>query len=88
MTYWFKHRERGYGTAPANWKGWLVALGFMAVVVAFLTILVAARHDLTLAFFEVWAVAFITVELLFIWIAWRKTDRDWRWSQDLNDSEK
>ena len=88
MSYWFKPREKGYGTAPAKWKGSLVALGFLGVVVAFLTTLVAVREHLTLAFFAVWAAAFIATELLFIWIAWKKTDRDWRWRQGSEDTGK
>ncbi len=79
MNYWFKPRRHGFGTTPANWKGWLVSFGFMAVVVAFLTILVALRRHLSLEFFAVWAVAFVGVELIFILIAWRKTDGALRW---------
>lgn len=32
--YWFGPKRVGVGLRPANWKGWLTVLVFLAVVVA------------------------------------------------------
>ena len=39
MTYWFKPHRYGIGATPANRKGWLVTIGFMLIVAAFLAVL-------------------------------------------------
>jgi predicted lysophospholipase L1 biosynthesis ABC-type transport system permease subunit len=88
MSYWFKTKQQGLANTPTNWKGWAVAFGFLVVLLAFLTVLIAARHHLNLLFFEVWAAAFIVIELIFIWIAWKKTDGAWQWRSGPDDIEK
>ncbi len=74
MTGWFKPHRYGFGASPGNWKGWLATLGCM-LVAAFLGA-IQERGYLSLT---AWAVAVTWVVLLFIWIAWKKTDGAWRW---------
>jgi hypothetical protein len=83
MTYWFKPHRYGIGATPANRKGWLVTVGFMLIVAAFLADLLT-RDNLSVELILAWAAAFIAVELLFIWIAWKKTGGAWRrrWGSD------
>ncbi len=88
MTYWFKPKRYGLGATPANWKGWLVTLGFMAIVFAFLAGVVAARDRLSTEAVIAWAAAFVAAEFLFIWIAWKKTDGAWRWRWGSDDIGK
>ncbi len=88
MTYWFKPKRYGYGASPANRKGWLVTFGFVAILYAFLAVIVAHRDELSVGAFFAWAVGFVVAEVIFIWIAWKKTDRDWRWRWGSDDSGK
>lgn len=88
MTYWFKPKRYGWGATPANWRGWLATFGFIAIVYAFLTGIVAYRSELTVGAVIAWAVAFVAVELLFIWIAWKKTNGAWRWRWGSDDLGK
>ena len=88
MTYWFKPKRYGWGATPANWRGWLATCGFIAIIYAFLAGIVAYRSELTVEAVIVWAVAFVAVELLFIWIAWKKTNGAWRWRWGSDDLGK
>jgi hypothetical protein len=88
MTYWFKPKRYGWGATPANWRGWLATIGFIAIVYAFLAGIVAYRSELTVGAIIAWAVAFVAVELLFIWIAWKKTNGAWRWRWGSDDLGK
>jgi hypothetical protein len=88
MTYWFKPKRYGWGATPANWRGWLATFGFIAIIYAFLAGIVAYRSELTVEAVIVWAVAFVAVELLFIWIAWKKTNGAWRWRWGSDDLGK
>ena len=87
MTSWFKPHRYGIGASPSNRKGWLVTIGFMLIVAAFLAALLA-RESLSMGFIAAWAVAFIAVELAFVWIAWKKTDGAWRWRWGSDDTGK
>ncbi len=60
----------------------------MALIVAFLTAILAARDNLSMELILAWLAAFIAIELIFIWIAWKKTDGDWRWRWGSDDIEK
>jgi|TARA_B100001971_G_C17645517_1_gene265457 hypothetical protein len=31
--YWFKRKAYGYGATPTTWEGWLVTLGFVAIII-------------------------------------------------------
>jgi len=87
MTYWFKPHRYGIGATPANPKGWLVTIGFMLIVAAFLAALMT-RDNLSVELVLAWAAAFVAVEMLFIWIAWKKTDGAWRWRWGSDDIGK
>ena len=88
MTYWFKPHRYGIGATPANWRGWLATVGFIAIAYAFLAGIVAYRSELTVETVIVWAVAFVALELLFVWIAWKKTNGAWRWRWGSKDIGK
>ena len=88
MTYWFKPKRYGWGATPANWKGWLATFGFIAIAYAFIAGLIAFRSELTIGAVIAWAVGLVAVELLFIWVAWKKTDGVWRWRWGSKDIGK
>ena len=56
---------------PANRKGWLIVIGFMLIVAAFLAFVVT-RENFSVELILAWAGAFVAA--LFIWVAWKKTD--------------
>ena len=87
MTYWFKPKRYGYGVRPANPKGWMVVIGFMVIVAAFLAALLM-RDSLSVQLIATLAAAFIAAEVAFIWIAWKKTDGAWRWRWGSDDLGK
>ncbi len=87
MTFWFRPKRYGYGAAPANPKGWMVVIGFMIIVAAFLAALVT-RDSLSVELIAALAAAFIAAEVAFIWIAWKKTDGAWRWRWGSDDIGK
>jgi len=88
MTYWFKPKRYGWGATPANWRGWLATFGFVVIAYAFFAGIVAYRSELTVGAVIAWAAGFVAVELLFIWIAWKKTDGAWRWRWGSKDIGK
>ncbi len=87
MTYWFKPRRYGLGATPANQKGWLVVIGFMLIVAAFIAVLMTS-DNLSVGLVLAWVAALVAVEMLFVWIAWKKTDGAWRWRWGSKDIGK
>jgi hypothetical protein len=76
MSYWFRPKRYGYGATPSNWKGWLATVLFvalMATVPALAPMRSGAEGD-----YASW-IAFAILAILFIGIAWKKTDGAWRW---------
>ncbi len=77
MSYWFRPKRYGFGATPTTWQGWLLTLGFVALLIAIVQALEFGMagpeaHLLGIA-------AAIILALLFTWIAWKKTDGAWRW---------
>jgi hypothetical protein len=78
MSYWFRPKYYGYGATPANWKGWLATAVFIALVAAIASGPVDALR----------IEAFAALIAVFVWIAWKKTDRAWRWRWGPDEEEK
>lgn len=78
MDYWFKPHFYGYGATPANWKGWAASLIY-AVVIVLLTAVLSPSAASGSAEVIAWIVALCVVTALFVWIAWKKTEGQWRW---------
>jgi len=69
--YWFKPKRYGYGAIPSSREGWIVTLIFIII-----TMYVAIRfEDDTLPFI----IYLIIGIIIFITIAKKKTDGEWRW---------
>jgi hypothetical protein len=78
MEYWFRPHRYGFGATPANWKGWAVSLIYVAVM-AMLASALAPSPSSNGAEVLAWIAALCLTTAFFVWIAWRKTDGQWRW---------
>lgn len=68
--YWFAPKLFGWGATPVTWQGWAATILYSAVVIA-----LAAWLDNSPA--GIAAIGAVT--LVFLIIAWVKTDGGWRW---------
>ena len=81
--YWFKPKTYGYGATPANWKGWVAVLGYVAVIVALVLSVAALPADLPEGP-RAWqaataAILIAALTLGFIRLCQAKTDGQWAW---------
>jgi uncharacterized membrane protein YbhN (UPF0104 family) len=81
--YWFKPHAYGYGTTPANWKGWAAVAGYAAVVLALVLSVLAVPPDLPEG---PWAWQIVTLAVMvaaltvgFIWLCRQKRNGQWAW---------
>jgi membrane associated rhomboid family serine protease len=86
MTYWFRPKRYGYGATPTTWQGWLLTLGFVALLVAIMQALEfgMAGTEAHLA----GVAAAVVLAALFTLIAWKKTDGPWRWRWGSDGEER
>lgn len=68
--YWFAPKAYGIGATPATWQGWALTAGFCVIIIA-----LAALIDSP----DVFIAISLVLALLFVAIAWAKTDGGWRW---------
>ena len=64
--YWFKANKNGYGWHPANWKGWVIILLYLAFLVQSFIQIDSYSHsvsDTLIGFFPRWLIftAILTV---------------------------
>jgi hypothetical protein len=81
--YWFKPKSRGYGAAPANWKGWAamaVALG-MILVSGLLVFGVEPDAASRASGWQIgaWLLFDTVVMVAFLQLCRAKTDGQWGW---------
>ncbi len=81
--YWFKRKLYGWGWTPATREGWLVTLGFVALIIA-LTFNIdnnSSGEEIILKFIiPVW----VLVAVL-IYIAYKKGEKPrWQWGKKEN----
>ena len=73
---WFRVKRFGYGAGlPVSWEGWAVLAVFLALVLAISTLGAPLSVSHPLAYFA----AIIAPSIALVWIAWRKSDRSWKW---------
>lgn len=78
MAHWFKLHSSGFGATPANWKGWLFTGLFIAATIASSVAFFVYKSDLSATTIAVWLGIVTVLELLFLYVAWKKTDEPWR----------
>lgn len=69
---WFKPKLYGLGAFPATWQGWALTLVYVGVMGGLGVMQDGAPDALW------WAIVSIAT-LVFVVIAWRKTEGGWRW---------
>jgi hypothetical protein len=79
MSYWFKQRTYGFGASPANWKGWAAIAVFVAVGIAISAAFYWIRDGLDWITIAIWLAVWTVLDLVFIYVAWKKTQGGWRW---------
>lgn len=75
--YWFKPQPYGWGAQPANWKGWLATLAFIAAIVWETHVLLGGVVGPTQL--VTWALVTAVLVGSFTAFARTMTDGDWRW---------
>jgi hypothetical protein len=80
MSYWFRNKRYGYGASPANWKGWLATLIFVALL-AVLNLELAGQPPL------IHFGSFAALLVAFLWLVWSKSEGDWHWRWGSNKKE-
>ena len=68
--YWFAPKRYGVGAVPASREGWLLTIGFVALLAAVGAWLPGDKAKLA---------AGIALVVVFTTIVWMKTDGGWRW---------
>lgn len=80
--YWFKAKLYGWGWTPARWQGWLVILGYIALI---LVIVLNREEDIpgnpdSGSNFLTFALPIIVLTILLIFICYKKGEKPrWQW---------
>ncbi|WP_426013330.1 hypothetical protein [Caulobacter sp. DWR2-3-1b2] len=73
---WFRVKRFGYGAGlPVSWEGWAVLAVFLILILAISMLGVAYSVSHPVAY----AAAIIAPSIPLLWIAWRKSDKPWKW---------
>ncbi len=75
---WFKRKLFGWGWTPCTWEGWLVLLGWLALVFASVT---GLDHEATK---NIAVVILLTIILLAI-CYWKGEKPRWQWGKRIED---
>ncbi|CAN5582975.1 hypothetical protein BH10PSE4_BH10PSE4_01270 [soil metagenome] len=73
---WFRVKRYGYGAGPpCSWEGWAVMAGYLAFILAVSALGASYSVIHPLAY----ASAIVAPTLALVVVAWRKSDRPWKW---------
>jgi peptidoglycan/LPS O-acetylase OafA/YrhL len=76
--YWFRHRRRGVGAGiPLNWKGWVLYVAYLAVIIAIPSAFQWALGYPGTSWLRMMAIMLASIP--FAWVAWKKTEGGWHW---------
>ncbi len=79
--YWFKRKLYGWGWTPATWKGWVITLIYVALVILFSLTIDENSPTREVIFTFVLPIFLLTIS--FIRIAFKKGEKPgWQWGQD------
>jgi hypothetical protein len=73
--YWFPAKRYGWGL-PATWQGWVVFLGWLALVISLSPLLALRSRPLFFAFIAIMSAALIAICYL------KGEPPRWRWGDD------
>lgn len=80
---WFRVKRIGYGTGlPCSWEGWAATFAYLGATLA---VALVGRQ-----FADARPVSYLAAVLLpsvvFVYVAWRKSDQPWRWRNGEDES--
>lgn len=77
---WFRAKRYGYGWYPATWEGWLVTLGYTALVTLPIPLIPALGEKDGSLFALVFLSYVIALTVLLLWTCVRTGEKaGWRW---------
>lgn len=82
--YWFKAKLYGWGWVPANWQGWAVIFGYIALIV---TLIFTREKDIpgnldSGSNFLTFALPIVVFTIFLIFICYQKGEKlRWQWGQ-------
>ena len=80
-TPWFKAKTYGYGWYPATWQGWLVLVGFIAIMVGNFYRIDATSHSNSDTIRPFIIQTFILIAIL-LFICYKTGEKPgWRWGE-------
>jgi uncharacterized membrane protein YhaH (DUF805 family) len=82
--YWNKRRRYGYGWTPTTWKGWLLAITFIAA--ALVPALFVVSNESLIIWYFVYLAVLLTVFLIVITQV--SPQAKWRWGKKPSDNKK
>lgn len=86
--YWFKNKIYGWGWTPVKWQGWLVILGFVALVILnSLAVSNGSGTESEASVKIVWQTIFFA--LILIYVCYKKGEKPrWQWGKENSVSKK
>ncbi len=88
MSDWFRPKRYGYGATPSNWKGWFATALFAAFIFGMSQLIAGGFGPASAGVNIVLRGLVVIATVLFVWIAWKKTDGTWRWRWGSSGKEK
>lgn len=73
--YWFRRKRYGLGAFPSTWQGWTLTLAFIGFMLGMALYQDGKGGEPD----TLWWAIVIGATLLFVLIAWRKTEGGWGW---------
>ena len=77
--YWFRPKRYGYGATPITWEGWLLVLGFAALMAVSVVVMNRFAGVASPAGWLIWAAVVAAGVLWLVQFSRRRTDGEWRW---------
>lgn len=85
--YWFKRKLYGWGWTPANWKGWMATLVFIAVLVLDFNRIDSTSHSDSDTLYNFIPQAFVFV-IIFLFICYKTGEKPkWMWGLPKKDDK-
>ena len=77
--YWFRPKRYGYGATPITWEGWVLVLGFAALMAASVVVMNRFAGVANPVGWLIWAAVVAAGVLWLVQFSRRRTDGEWRW---------
>lgn len=82
---WFKRKTFGWGWTPCSWEGWAITLGYLVLVLFFISTVDETSSIADIIFLFILPLAIIT--LILIEIAYKKGEKPrWQWGSKKDDN--